>query len=93
MIRRSKCQNCQDRRIPVSGIVVNSEYGIGIVADIEGNCRFYDLIRAKKMAKVSSHNNRDIEAKFIVSPELKCKWRMLPTVAFEVSSDAFLGVT
>ena len=50
-----KCQNCQDRRIPVAK-VISSDYGIGAAVDIEGNCRFYDLIRLRKMAKISSLN-------------------------------------
>jgi hypothetical protein len=58
----SKCQNCQDRRIPIAKAFASSDYGIGAVVDIEGNCRFYDLIRFRKMAKVSSLNSRDSEA-------------------------------
>jgi hypothetical protein len=29
-----------------------------MVVDIEGNCRFYDLIRFRKMAKISSAQAR-----------------------------------
>jgi len=50
----SKCQNCQDRRIPIANVSTSDEFGIGMALDIEGNCRFYDLIRFKKMAKISS---------------------------------------
>ena len=50
-----RCQNCQDRRIPVAR-VLTSEFGIGAAVDIEGNCRFYDLVRLRKIAKISSLN-------------------------------------
>ena len=47
-----KCQNCQDRKIPIAKIVT-SDYGISTVLDIEGNCRFYDMIRLRKLCKIS----------------------------------------
>lgn len=47
-----KCQNCQDRKVPIAKIVT-SDYGICTVLDIEGNCRFYDMIRLKKLCKIS----------------------------------------
>jgi hypothetical protein len=68
---------------------LTSEYGIGIAVDIEGNCRFYDLIRLKKIAKISSSNTRDADARF----HNKNRWRLFPTVTMEVGADAFLGVT
>ena len=43
-----------DRKIPVACIRTSPEFGIGMAVDIEGNCRFYDLTRYKKFAKVSS---------------------------------------
>jgi hypothetical protein len=60
----NRCQNCQDRRIPVAKAFA-SEYGIAVVVDIEGNCRFFDLIRFKKIAKLNSLNTRDSEARFV----------------------------
>lgn len=84
-----KCQNCQDRRIPVAKVIA-SDFGIGAAVDIEGNCRFYDLIRLRKMAKVSSLNQRESEAKFASNP---CRWKLLPQVAFEVTGESFLAVT
>lgn len=66
------------------------DYGIGVVVDIEGNCRFYDLIRFRKMAKVSSLNSRDSDARFVVN---KCKWRLVPHIAMEITTDVFLAVT
>lgn len=83
------CPNCQDRKIPVAK-VITSDFGIGATVDIEGNCRFYDLIRLRKIAKVSSLNQRESEARFV---ENKCKWRLLPNVTFEVTSESFLAVT
>jgi hypothetical protein len=59
-----KCQNCQDRKIPVARVIV-SDFGIAAAVDIEGNCRFYDMIRLRKMCKVSSLNQRESESRFI----------------------------
>lgn len=84
-----KCQNCQDRKIPVARIIV-SDFGIGAAVDIEGNCRFYDLVRLRKMCKVSSLNQRESESRFVQN---KCKWRLLPSVTYEVTGESFLGVT
>ena len=39
---------------------------------------------------MSSLNQRESEARFI---ENKCKWRLLPNVTFEVTSESFLAVT
>jgi WD40 repeat protein len=52
-IRFSKCQNCQNRKIPIAKVDTCRDFGIGMAVDIEGNCRFYDLIRFKKMAKLN----------------------------------------
>lgn len=68
----------------------NTDYGIGVAIDIEGNCRFYDLIRFRKMAKVSSLNSRDSDARFVKN---NCRFRMVPHVAMEVTNDVFLAVT
>ena len=70
--------------------ILTSEYGIAAVVDIESNCRFYDLIRLRKMAKVSSLNQRDSDSRFAQN---KCKWRMVPNVTLETTSDVFLAVT
>ena len=53
-LRFSKCQNLQDRKVPIARVTTSSDYGIGMAVDIEGYCRFYDLIRFRKMAKISS---------------------------------------
>ena len=50
----SKCQNMQDRKIPVAKVEASQDFGVGMAVDIEGNCRFYDMLRFKKMAKISS---------------------------------------
>jgi WD40 repeat protein len=52
-VRFSKCQNCQSRKIPIAKVDTCRDFGIGMAVDIEGNCRFYDLIRFKKMAKLN----------------------------------------
>ena len=46
-------QNVMDRKIPISRCETSTDFGIGMAMDIEGNVRFYDLIRFKKMAKIS----------------------------------------
>ena len=42
------------------------------------------------MAKVSSFNSRDSDARFVQN---KCKWRLVPHIAMEVTCDVFLAVT
>jgi len=84
-----RCQNCQDRKIPIAR-VLSSDFGLGIAVDIEGNCRFYDLVRCRKIAKVSSLNQRESDARFAVN---NCRWRLAGGVAFEVSGESFMGVT
>lgn len=42
------------------------------------------------MAKVSSLNQRENDARFAVN---KCKWRLLPSIALESTTDVFLGVS
>ena len=71
-----KCQNCQDRKIPVAKIVT-SDYGIAAVVDIEGNCRWYDMIRLRKICKIS-HGKK--------------AWRFIPDPAIIANSEAFLGI-
>jgi len=77
-----KCQNVQDRKIPI-GKIVTSDYGIGAVVDIEGNCRFYDLIRLRKMSKISCKTG---------SVKGDPTWRMFPDPAICSNSEALLGV-
>ena len=48
------------------------------------------MVRQRKIAKVSSLNQRESEARFV---ENKCKWRLLPNVTYEVTSESFLAVT
>ena len=43
-----------DRKVPVTRVETSNDMAIGMAVDIEGNCRFYDLIRFRKMAKISS---------------------------------------
>jgi hypothetical protein len=70
--------------------VIVSDFGISAAVDIEGNCRFYDMIRLRKMCKVSSLSHRESESRFVHNT---CKWRLLPSVTFEVTGESFLGVT
>lgn len=85
-----KAQNCQDRKIPVAK-VMTCPFGVGASIDIDGNCRFYDLLRLRKMTKISSNNLRDgTDIKFV---ENFCKWRFFPQNAMDFTLDAFVAVT
>ena len=78
------CQNVQDTRIPIASVTVG-DFGVGIAIDIEGNCRFYDLIRLKKLTKIS--------AKTTTGANLPGgNWRLLPAPIVCTTSEAFLGV-
>ena len=47
---------------------MTADFGIGIAVDLEGNCRFYDLIRLKKLAKIVQNR----EKLLLGSPGLPC---------------------
>lgn len=83
-----KAQNCMDRKIPVAQ-VVTSDFGIGAALDIEGNCRFYDLIRLRKICKISSAAHQLSAAK---KGEEVAKWRMLPKPTLITTPESFMGV-
>lgn len=38
--------NCMDENIPIAKVLA-TDYGIGIAVDVQGNVRFYDMIRHK----------------------------------------------
>lgn len=63
-----------------------SDFGIGIAVDLEGNCRFYDLIRLKKLAKISAR-----AAQGLSHPG--GQWRMLPSPVMCTTGEAFFGIT
>ena len=65
--------------------VATSDYGIAMAVDIEGNARFYDLVRLKKIAKLSSSNTRDLDARFTQVGAARCKWRLIPNITMEIS--------
>jgi hypothetical protein len=44
-----------------------SDFGMCVAVDINGNCRFYDLVRLRKLAKISAKTN--VNGGF---------WRLLP---------------
>ena len=68
---------------------VGSEFGIALAIDIEGNCRFYDLHRFKKMAKVNSANVR-IDTENI--GHVATKFRLLQNPCLEMSNDSMIGI-
>jgi hypothetical protein len=66
-------------------------FGVGASIDIEGNCRFYDLIRLRKITKISSNNLRDgTDIRFVTN---LCKWRLFPHVAMDFTLDSFVAIT
>lgn len=77
-----KCQNVQDKKIPIAKIAT-SDYGIATVLDIEGNCRLYDMIRLRKLCKIGCRS--------LKNPKEATSWRMLPQVNLLSVQDAFLG--
>jgi hypothetical protein len=60
-----------------------------MAVDIEGYCRFYDVLRFKKMVKMSSGQARGMDD----SKEGPYKFRLMQNVCMEMAQDAFLGVT
>lgn len=76
-----KSQNCQDRRVPIAKIVA-SDYGIATVVDIEGNCRLYDLIRLKKLCKLTCKQGSQPQT-----------WRMVPDPCMIAVPEAVLAVS
>lgn len=89
VLRFSKCQNCQDRKIPVAKVDTSTEFGIAMAVDIEGNCRFYDLLRFRKMGKLSSGQARVADE----AKEGPHKFKLMQNVCLEMTQDALLGIT
>ena len=67
---------------------MSQEFGIGMAIDIEGNCRFYDLIRFKKMAKVSGAPSR-IEDKSLGNS----KFNLMMPQNLIMANECFVAVT
>ena len=77
----------QDRKIPVATVKCSQEFGISMAVDLEGNCRFYDMLRFKKIAKITTGNVRMDE---VISAQTS--FRLLPEICLEMVQDAFIGV-
>lgn len=86
-LRFSMCQNMQDRKIPVATVKCSQEFGIAMAIDLEGNCRFYDMLRFKKMAKITTGNVRMEDV-----ASAHTSFRLLPEICVEMVQDAFIGV-
>lgn len=67
-------------------VETSNDMAIGMALDIEGNCRFYDLIRFRKMAKISSLQTRLDDMK------LPSKFSILEKNNLAMTADAFLVV-
>ena len=86
-LRFFKCQNKMDRRIPVAHCSISNEFGLGMAIDVEGNCRFYDLLRFKKMAKINASGVR-IEGE----NGTQTNFRLLENVCITMTNDSMLGI-
>ena len=75
-----------DRKIPLARIETSTDFAIGMAIDIEGNCRFYDLNRFKKMAKVSSKEMKELKLG-------SAKFNVLLNQSLAMSADCFLVIT
>lgn len=64
--------------------IVTSEYGVAIALDIEGNCRVYDMIRLRKLCKISC-------ASLTQGNKERTSWRLIPFVTLLSVHDSFLG--
>lgn len=58
-----------------------------MAVDIEGNCRFYDLLRFRKMAKISSQPARMDDVK--MGP---ASFRLLLNSCMGLSQEAFVSI-
>lgn len=65
--------------------MTTADFGIGVAIDIEGNCRFYDLIRLRKLAKISAKANVSLN-------QPGGMWRLMPEPVVVATPDAFLGI-
>jgi len=72
------------RKIPIAS-VTTGEFGIGVAIDIEGNCRFYDFYRLRKLAKISAQANVKLQ-------QPGGSFRLLPKPVIASTPDAFLGL-
>ena len=77
-----------DRKVPISMCETSTDFGIGMAIDIEGNCRFYDLIRFKKMAKISTTAMKSDDASLG-----SAKFGMMMNQSHSMSADALLSLT
>lgn len=73
-----------DRKVPVVKVETSNDMAIGMAIDIEGNCRFYDLIRFRKMAKINPVMVR------LDEPKLPSKFSVMLNQNLAMTSDAFL---
>ena len=79
-----KCQNVMDHKIPIVS-VTTADFGIGCAIDIEGNCRFYDFYRLRKLAKISAKANTSLN-------QPGGAFRLLPAPVVCATPEAFLGM-
>ena len=60
-----------------------------MAVDIEGNCRFYDVLRFRKMGKLSSGQARAGDD----AKEGPHKFKLMQNICLEMTQDALLGIT
>lgn len=74
-----------DHQIPIA-CVLTSEFGVGVAIDIEGNCRFYDFHRLRKLAKITA------KANFGRGKAVPASFRLMPKPVVVATPDTFLGL-
>jgi len=92
-----------DQNIPIAKILTTN-YGIAAAVDVKGSMRLYDLIRYRKICKVSSTPRNDVpSAAQMMSSSLSVQsitslmgetcFRLFPRVCFETLGDQFVIVS
>ena len=68
-------------------VSVSQSYGIGMAVDIESNCRYYDMHRFVKFAKINA-----TKAKIAEEWVQSAKFKLLNSPCLEMLNDSFIGV-
>ncbi len=83
-----KGNNVMDRSYPIIKCCV-SEAGLGVVTDIMGNARVYDLLRHSKVCKLAPFLRQTTSE---ADSALHDTWRFLPRVCFHVQRDIVTAI-
>ena len=86
-----KGNNTMDKRFPIVKCCV-SEAGLGVVTDITGNARVYDLIRFSKVCKLAPFQRHGGPPEEVDPLALHDTWRFLPRICFHLQRDIMTAV-